>query len=246
MNYPAPAVQCSSRPPWRPINEQKGSRKAAGATGGLPASVEAGVPLLCEQRIANTSAKRRQSACEGYTMNKRITATFVGLVLLFGPCLLAPVLIVIWEYSLYELICTQYSIYTVEGGIYLVLFLTGGLLISESAVDGIRIIGWMFFAMFLGAIVAEPILKYFFGFYVGDYSMAGLIIRLLGPTSILGYLIFGMYSLSCLERGRDSASIRCVQCGYDLRGLSEPRCLECGTPFHPPQQRRNGDRVPDR
>jgi hypothetical protein len=24
---------------------------------------------------------------------------------------------------------------------------------------------------------------------------------------------------------------RCVQCGYDLRGLPEPRCPECGTPF---------------
>lgn len=25
----------------------------------------------------------------------------------------------------------------------------------------------------------------------------------------------------------------CIQCGYDLRGLSEPRCPECGTPFSP-------------
>jgi hypothetical protein len=23
----------------------------------------------------------------------------------------------------------------------------------------------------------------------------------------------------------------CIQCGYDLRGLPEPRCPECGTPF---------------
>ena len=23
----------------------------------------------------------------------------------------------------------------------------------------------------------------------------------------------------------------CVRCGYDLRGLPEPRCPECGTPF---------------
>ncbi len=25
----------------------------------------------------------------------------------------------------------------------------------------------------------------------------------------------------------------CVACGYDLRGLTEPRCPECGTPFDP-------------
>ena len=25
----------------------------------------------------------------------------------------------------------------------------------------------------------------------------------------------------------------CLQCGYDLRGLTESRCPECGTPFEP-------------
>jgi len=24
---------------------------------------------------------------------------------------------------------------------------------------------------------------------------------------------------------------RCLECGYDLRGQTEPRCPECGTPF---------------
>lgn len=28
---------------------------------------------------------------------------------------------------------------------------------------------------------------------------------------------------------------RCAQCGYDLRGLPERRCPECGTPFLPDQ-----------
>jgi hypothetical protein len=27
----------------------------------------------------------------------------------------------------------------------------------------------------------------------------------------------------------------CAICGYDLRGLPEPRCPECGTPFTPPE-----------
>ena len=34
----------------------------------------------------------------------------------------------------------------------------------------------------------------------------------------------------------------CVHCGYSLRGLPEPRCPECGTPFekpHPPQLRQS-------
>ena len=26
---------------------------------------------------------------------------------------------------------------------------------------------------------------------------------------------------------------RCARCGYDLQGLTEPRCPECGTPFDP-------------
>ena len=33
--------------------------------------------------------------------------------------------------------------------------------------------------------------------------------------------------------GADSASQHCVHCGYDLRGLSENRCPECGQAFDP-------------
>ncbi len=29
----------------------------------------------------------------------------------------------------------------------------------------------------------------------------------------------------------------CTKCGYDLRGLPEPRCPECGTPFDPKRLR---------
>ena len=29
----------------------------------------------------------------------------------------------------------------------------------------------------------------------------------------------------------------CAQCGYELRGLPEPRCPECGTPFDPERHR---------
>jgi hypothetical protein len=40
---------------------------------------------------------------------------------------------------------------------------------------------------------------------------------------------------SCRLTGRIlQAQGRCVRCRYDLRGLSEPRCPECGTPFDRP------------
>lgn len=42
----------------------------------------------------------------------------------------------------------------------------------------------------------------------------------------------------------------CVRCGYDLRGLPEPRCPECGTPFIqasvPPLPPKAGGQDPDR
>lgn len=34
-------------------------------------------------------------------------------------------------------------------------------------------------------------------------------------------------------RGRGGRS-ECEKCGYDLRGLTGPRCPECGHPFHKP------------
>lgn len=34
--------------------------------------------------------------------------------------------------------------------------------------------------------------------------------------------------LACLDRGRIDDQTRCRKCGHILRGLSEPRCPECG------------------
>lgn len=37
-----------------------------------------------------------------------------------------------------------------------------------------------------------------------------------------------------MKRQREETGI-CLKCGYDLRGLDQPRCPECGTPFRIPQ-----------
>jgi hypothetical protein len=48
-------------------------------------------------------------------------------------------------------------------------------------------------------------------------------------------VVFGLFPLvrvrSWFRRRRLAKSGRCVRCGYELCGLSEPRCPECGTPF---------------
>jgi hypothetical protein len=35
----------------------------------------------------------------------------------------------------------------------------------------------------------------------------------------------------------DDSELRCLECDYDLRGLTENRCPECGTPFDPEELR---------
>ncbi len=48
-----------------------------------------------------------------------------------------------------------------------------------------------------------------------------------------GWFAAGTTSLVLLwlGRGRASPPGHCQRCGYDLTGLTEPRCPECGQPF---------------
>lgn len=48
-----------------------------------------------------------------------------------------------------------------------------------------------------------------------------------------GVLTYGALVHLWLMRYRDIGRRVCARCGYDLRGLVEPRCPECGTPFDP-------------
>ena len=59
---------------------------------------------------------------------------------------------------------------------------------------------------------------------VAGLSASELLVLLGGaPLTPLGAWI--------LYRNRKEIAGRCRSCGYNLRGLSEPRCPECGTPF---------------
>ena len=59
---------------------------------------------------------------------------------------------------------------------------------------------------------------------VGGLSGSDLLVLLVGsPLAPLGAWL--------LYRNRKQVAGRCRSCGYNLHGLPEPRCPECGTPF---------------
>lgn len=59
--------------------------------------------------------------------------------------------------------------------------------------------------------------------------------------SLLAYPFFALM-LRGNEKSRDDMMNVCKKCGYNLRGLRDPRCPECGTPFDP--NLLNGKRLP--
>jgi len=52
------------------------------------------------------------------------------------------------------------------------------------------------------------------------------------PAAIIVTLAGGVLALR-QEFSKGPVPGSCTKCGYDLRGLPEPRCPECGTPFDP-------------
>jgi hypothetical protein len=52
------------------------------------------------------------------------------------------------------------------------------------------------------------------------------------PTLLFSFLfVWGAHPLSHLRRRKRKKLGLCVKCGYNLRGLTEPRCPECNTLF---------------
>ena len=65
--------------------------------------------------------------------------------------------------------------------------------------------------------------------FIGDeVAICALILSLATPPVLLGLLTFGW-----LSRGHVATDgyLRCLKCGYILKGLSAPRCPECGEPI---------------
>ncbi len=64
--------------------------------------------------------------------------------------------------------------------------------------------------------------------YSGDYSLFPIV-----------FIVF-LVVLSFCERivVIDARAFNCRECGYDLQGLTEPRCPECGTQFDPTEKQR--------
>ena len=67
----------------------------------------------------------------------------------------------------------------------------------------------------------------------GTYKSAEVTAPLWGP-----FILFGAYPTVAFIRGplrswRRRRQGLCVKCGYNLTGLTEPRCPECGTEFDP-------------
>jgi hypothetical protein len=51
------------------------------------------------------------------------------------------------------------------------------------------------------------------------------------PSSVFAVCSAGSLFFSHRRRRQRIKSVLCIRCGYNLHGLPEPRCPECGTPF---------------
>ena len=69
--------------------------------------------------------------------------------------------------------------------------------------------------------------------YWGATEAQGISIQFWVPTvALLLYPALATARFLWRQRGRRKRG-ECLQCGYSLRGLVEPRCPECGRPFVP-------------
>jgi hypothetical protein len=94
---------------------------------------------------------------------------------------------------------------------------------------------WLIFAPAL-LLVGMP-LSQSLGYYPVGWRHNPIWIECLEYALSLGYallcaVILWKVTSRCI-RTRQIPPNHCAECGYDLTGLSVPRCPECGTRFHP-------------
>lgn len=83
-----------------------------------------------------------------------------------------------------------------------------------------------------GAILVAAIAPAIEGFTVSTRAYFGTILAT--AAMALAFVFPGLVATLAfcpLHRGANSDLSRCEHCGYNLTGLTEPRCPECGTPF---------------
>lgn len=81
-----------------------------------------------------------------------------------------------------------------------------------------------FLAFYQGAADA---MSAFFGFFLySDYLVVSVV--WFGPTILLAFAVFGVLTRRFADKGDPDDETRCRKCRYILRGITEPRCPECG------------------
>lgn len=56
----------------------------------------------------------------------------------------------------------------------------------------------------------------------------GVAVSYFVPVLLLAFGVYGVLTLRFGPKGHADNETRCRKCGYILRGISEPRCSECG------------------
>jgi hypothetical protein len=93
-------------------------------------------------------------------------------------------------------------------------------------------------AALLGVAHCTICLLFFILVQVHDWSPHEARVPFLNMSLLYAILIVPVSVLACLRPpARPAEEGKCVQCGYLLHGLPEPRCPECGTRFDPAKLR---------
>jgi hypothetical protein len=56
----------------------------------------------------------------------------------------------------------------------------------------------------------------------------GVLVAFFLPVLLIAFAVYGLLTWRLGSRAPTDGETRCRECGYILRGISEPRCPECG------------------